>query len=58
MPEAKRPALLGVLRQDPRPSYQSDPERLYGLRFAGFEVKFTVDGDCLTVRDVYPEQSS
>jgi tRNA-Thr(GGU) m(6)t(6)A37 methyltransferase TsaA len=55
MPEAKRPALLGVLRQDPRPSYQSDPDRLYGLRFAGFEIKFTVADNVLTVRDVYPE---
>ena len=56
LPEDKRGALLGVLRQDPRPSYQSDPERIYGMRFAGFEVKFTVDGGQLTVRDICPEQ--
>ena len=40
---------LGVLRSDPRPSYQHDPERLYGLSFGGVEVKFKVDGDVLTV---------
>lgn len=39
----------GVLRSDPRPSYQHDPERLYGLSFGGMEVKFKVDGDVLTV---------
>ena len=49
VPADKRDALLGVLRSDPRPSYQHDPERLYGLSFGGVEVKFKVDGDVLTV---------
>jgi len=49
IPADKRDALLGVLRRDPRPSYQHDPERLYGLSFGGVEVKFKVDGDVLTV---------
>lgn len=49
VPEEKRGALLGVLAQDPRPSYQDDPERVYAMGFAGFDVKFTVDGECLTV---------
>lgn len=49
IPADKRDALLGVLRSDPRPSYQHDPERLYGLSFGGMEVKFKVDGDVLTV---------
>ena len=49
IPADKRDALLGVLRSDPRPSYQHDPERLYGLSFGGVEVKFKVDGDVLTV---------
>ena len=40
IPADKRDALLGVLRSDPRPSYQHDPERLYGLSFGGVEVKF------------------
>ncbi len=49
VPEHKRKALLGVLSHDPRPSYQQDPERIYGLTFAGFDVKFTVKGKTLTV---------
>ena len=52
VPPDKRDALVGVLAGDPRPSYQSDPERLYGFGFAGLEVRFTVSGDVLTVRDI------
>ena len=44
-----REGLLGVLAGDPRPRYQEDPQRVYGLSFAGRNVKFTVDGDRLTV---------
>ena len=47
-----RPALLGVLSQDPRPSYQKDPERVYGMAFAGMAIKFTVDGDTLHVIEI------
>ena len=54
VPEAEREALLGVLAQDPRPSYQSDPARAYGVAFAGRNVRFTVDGARLTVFDVEP----
>ena len=54
VPAEKRPALRGVLANDPRPRYQNDPERVYGLQFAGQNVKFTVDGDRLTVREVGP----
>ena len=50
--EDKREALRGVLENDPRPSYQSDPDRVYGVAFAGKNVKFTVDGSVLTVRDI------
>lgn len=49
IPAADRAALVGVLAQDPRPAYQKDPERVYGLSFAGLEVRFRVDGDRLTV---------
>lgn len=52
VPEDKRKALLGVLAQDPRPSYQEDAQRVYGMAFAGLEVRFTVDGECLKVREV------
>ena len=53
-PEGKRSALQGVLAQDPRPSYQDDPDRVYGLTFAGLEVKFTVSDGVLTVCRVAP----
>ena len=52
IPAEKRAALRGVLAKDPRPRYQNDPERVYGLRFGERNVKFTVDGGVLTVRDV------
>ena len=45
-------ALRGVLAHDPRPSYQSDPERMYGVAFAGKNVKFTVEDGVLTVRKI------
>ncbi len=41
--------LLGVLENDPRPSYQNDPDRVYGMKFAGYEVHFTVTDGVLTV---------
>jgi len=52
VPADRREALRGVLAQDPRPHYQNDPNRVYGFRFAGLEVKFSVDGTRLTVVDI------
>ena len=52
LPEEKREALLAVLREDPRPSYQDDPHRVYGFPFAGFEIKFSVRDGTLTVLDI------
>lgn len=49
VPEADRGALIGVLAQDPRPAYQRDPERIYGLSFAGLEVQFRVNEGQLVV---------
>lgn len=49
LPEGSRESLLGVLRQDPRPAYQDDPERVYGFGFAGHEIRFSVAGGVLTV---------
>ena len=54
VPPEKRSALLGVLALDPRPSYHEDPARVYGMRFAGLEIRFRVQGDCLTVLEVTP----
>ena len=52
VPPDKRAALIGVLSQDPRPSYQDDPARIYGFPFAGMEVRFRVEGKQLTVVDI------
>ncbi len=52
LPEDKRSAALGVLSHDPRPSYQRKPDRVYGLNFAGFDIRFHVAGDILTVVEV------
>jgi tRNA-Thr(GGU) m(6)t(6)A37 methyltransferase TsaA len=51
-PKEKQRAIIEVLKQDPRPSYQNDPERRYGVSFAGYDVHFTVDGDLLRVSDL------
>lgn len=52
IPEEKRPALLRVLAQDPRPAYQADTERVYGFSFAGITIKFTVYENVLSVTAV------
>lgn len=52
LPRDKREAALAVLSHDPRPSYQNVPGRVYGLTFAGFDIRFTVEDGLLTVRDV------
>ena len=52
LPEDKREAAIGVLSHDPRPSYQRKPERVYGLIFAGFDIRFTVEDNTLRVKDV------
>ena len=52
VPAAERDGLRGVLENDPRPSYQHDPERVYGMEFSGLEVHFVVDGAVLTVTGI------
>lgn len=49
LPEEKRRAAVECLAEDPRPSYQSDPDRVYAMKFAGVDVSFKVDGGRLTV---------
>ncbi|MGN0299103.1 MAG: tRNA (N6-threonylcarbamoyladenosine(37)-N6)-methyltransferase TrmO [Lachnospiraceae bacterium] len=49
IPVCKRAALIGVLAQDPRPAYVLDETRMYGIDFAGYNVRFTVKEDTLTV---------
>ena len=50
--EDRRAALLGVLAHDPRPRYQDDPERVYGMAFGGYEVKFRVAKGVLSVAEI------
>ena len=52
LPEGKRSAAWEVLSHDPRPSYQADSERVYGLSFAGFDIRFTVENETLFVKEV------
>lgn len=52
LPEEKQGAAVGVLSHDPRPSYQRQPDRVYGLSFAGYDIRFTVRDNCLYVQEV------
>ena len=54
VPWENREALQGVLAQDPRPSYQADPQRIYGMAFGGQNIRFTVAEGVLTVVAVEP----
>ncbi|MBR5109161.1 MAG: tRNA (N6-threonylcarbamoyladenosine(37)-N6)-methyltransferase TrmO [Clostridia bacterium] len=55
IPKAHRAAVLEILSQDPRPSYQHDPERVYGMAYAGMDVRFRVEGERLTVTEIRTE---
>ena len=50
--EDQRKGLLEALSLDPRPSYQNDPERIYGMKYMGYNVKFNVSGDMLYVLEI------
>lgn len=52
IPENKRDTLIKILSNDPRPSYQSDKSRMYGMDFAGFNIKFRVDDNTLTIYEI------
>ncbi len=52
LPADHRTAAVDVLSHDPRPSYQNDPERIYGMRFGSKDIRFRVDGKLLTVVEV------
>lgn len=55
VPSNKQQALLGVLSHDPRPSYQRDPERIYGLSFAEYNIRFQVRENVLSVLAIQTE---
>ena len=52
IPQKYHEALIGVLAQDPRPSYHDDPDRIYGFYFAGYNIRFKVQGKLLSVYEV------
>lgn len=52
LPDHLHAAVCKVLAQDPRPRYQHDPNRIYGMAFGGFDVRFSIDGQQLTVVEV------
>ena len=54
LPPDKQQAAISVLSHDPRPSYQRTPDRIYGLTFTGYDIRFTVEKDVLTVVSVTP----
>ncbi|MBE6940186.1 MAG: tRNA (N6-threonylcarbamoyladenosine(37)-N6)-methyltransferase TrmO [Ruminococcaceae bacterium] len=58
IPPEQREGLLGVLALDPRPRYQEDPQRVYGLAFGAHNIRFTVSADQLTVVAVEPREES
>ena len=49
VPDEIKTALCDLLAEDPRPSYQNDSKRVYGLSFSGYEIGFTVDKKTLKV---------
>lgn len=53
IPEDKREILTELLCQDPRPAYQEDPDRVYGMSYSGMEIKFQVEEDRLKVCGIY-----
>lgn len=57
LPDDLKASVRELLACDPRPSYHSDPTRVYGLDVADYSVKFTVDGDTLTVKSIAHKDS-
>ena len=55
IPQSKRDAVLGILSHDPRPSYQKDPERIYGISFGGMNIRFQVSEKTLKVIEILEE---
>ena len=54
IPKEKRAGLLECLSEDPRPAYKNETNRVYGMRFSHFEIRFTVEKEILTVKEINP----
>ena len=57
LPEEKRALLLAVLSGDPRPAYHDDPQRVYGMAYADWNVRFRVADGVLTVNEITEKQA-
>ncbi len=58
IPEERWKELTGLLSQDPRPAYQKDPDRIYGMAYAQWDIRFRVEGDTLTICQVVPRTTN
>lgn len=58
IPEDKKDTLFKILSLDPRPSYQNDPDRIYGMKYADYDIRFKVCGEELIIVDIDVEQIS
>ena len=56
LPEEKASILVSILAEDPRPSYQDDPERVYSFEWSGYKVRFSVEGSDLNIVELYEEK--
>ena len=56
LPEDKRESLVEILARDPRPQYHDDPARVYGMKYGGYEVKFSVEGNVATLVSIEKRQ--
>lgn len=56
IPQKYQKTIMDILAQDPRPSYQHDPKRIYSMEYAGMDIRFTVDGNRLIMREVIDKQ--
>ncbi|MEE1184167.1 MAG: tRNA (N6-threonylcarbamoyladenosine(37)-N6)-methyltransferase TrmO, partial [Paludibacteraceae bacterium] len=54
IPEEQRQSIIQLLSQDPRPAYQNDPSKVYGVTYSNLNIRFTVADGKLTVSDIQP----
>ena len=52
LPEELRESVVEVLGQDPRAAYNKKPDYIYGMSFSGYDIRFVVEDEVLTVKDV------
>lgn len=55
IPKEKQEALLAILKGDPRPAYHNNENRIYGFKYAGYEIKFKVENGILIVLEITNE---